>query len=187
MPAAQEIILGSATDVFTRTQYNAGQTPKVGQYFYNLSLSFGPIGYYIFLRNSGSSAIAANQVASAVATDRAWTTTTITSTTTPTPACSLAAATNNLPFAGARVSSATSMAQNEFGWFQISGYATLTADAAGTTADAYVTTSNATAGSVEALASTNAVDAVNAFGIAETTTTAGLVKVDLTNCVWAIR
>lgn len=187
MPGAIDVNLGSATQVFTLTEYNNGQTPKCGQRIYNNNLGWGPIGDYIFLRNSQSTSIAASLVCSALLGDRVWTTTSITSTTVPTPSCQLAATTNNLPFGGVRVVGATSVAQNEFGWFQISGAAVLTADAAGTTAEAYVTTSNATAGNVEALASTAAVDAVNAFGIARTTTTAGVVNVDLTNSVWSTR
>lgn len=187
MPGAFDVNVGTLTQVWTLTEYSAGLCPKVGTTFYNENLSVGPVGWYIFLRNSQSTAIAASLVCSALLGDRVWTSSSITSTTAPTPSCQLAATTNNLPFGGVRVVGATSVAQNEFGWFQISGAATLTADAAGTAPETYVTTSNATAGRVESLAGTAAVDAVNAFGIARTTTTSATCLVDLTNSVWAQR
>lgn len=161
---------GSLTAVYTATQYTAGLTPRVGDTYHDAVNS----KKYIFLKNTGASAITAKLVAVSLTTSKSAF------------ACSLPAATNNLPFAGARVSGATSMAQNEYGWFQIAGSATLTADAAGTAAEAYVTTSNATAGNVEALAGTAAVDAVNAFGIAEATVTAGDAVVILNKNLWGL-
>ncbi len=161
--------VGDLTAVYTATQYTAGLTPRVGVKYYDAQND----KVYIFLKvKTGSSSIAAKLLGVALTTSKAAF------------ECELPAATNNLPFAGARVSGATTIAADQYGWFQIKGSTTLTADAAGTTAEAYCTTSNATAGNVEALASTAAADAVNSFGIAQTTTTAGDVVVHLTGGVY---
>jgi hypothetical protein len=169
--AENHMFPGALTAVYTSTQYTNGLTPRVGDTFFDQA----NVKKYIFLKvKTGSSSIPAKTCAVALTTSKT------------SLECELPAATNNLPFAGARVTSATTIAADEYGWFQIGGSATLLADAAGTTAEAYCTTSNATAGRVEALASTAAVDAVNAIGIAETTTTTGDVVVILNKNLWGI-
>lgn len=171
--ARLEHLVGSLTAAYTSTQYDAGSTPRVGDWFYDTTTK----SKYIFLKNTGSASIAASDVATSTTTQR------------DTYLCQQAAGgTNNQAFAGARRSDATSLAQNEYGWFQISGKATLTADAAGTTADSGVVTSNATAGAVEAQSSTYAIAMCPAtvFGIARTTTTAGAVVVDIVGNVWGL-
>lgn len=172
--ARLEMLIGSLTASYTDTQYTTNTaTPRVGDWFYD------PATYakYIFLKNTGSASIAAQNVATSTTTQRA------------TFVCQQAAGgTNNQAFAGCRRVGATSVAQNEYGWFQISGPATLTADAAGTTADSGVVTSNATAGAVEAQSSTYAIAMCPAtvFGIARTTTTSGDVVVDIVGNVWGL-
>ena len=166
------ILPGSLTAAYTLTQYNNGITPRVGDTYFNQSNGKA----YIFLKNTGSSALAASICATSLTTAKAAYT------------CELPAATADLPFAGVRVVGATSLAQNEFGWFQVKGVATVTADAAGTTAEKYITTSNGTAGNVEVQASTYAVamGPATIFGIAHTTTTAGVAVVTLTGNCWGI-
>ena len=65
--------------------------------------------------------------------------------------CSLAAATDALrPFAGVRPVGATSMAQNEYGYFQVAGSATFThSGGQATAAEEGVVSSATTAGRVE--------------------------------------
>lgn len=171
---AQYLILpGSLTAAYTDTQYTTkGLLPRVGDTYHDQRSS----KTYIFLKNTGSSAIAAKLCATSLTTSKAAF------------ACELPAATNDLPFAGCRVSGATSLAQNEYGWFQIKGSATITADAAGTTAEKHCVTSNATAGNVETQSSTYAVamGPATVFGIAQTTTTSGDVVVQLVGNVWGI-
>jgi hypothetical protein len=171
---AQHLILpGSLTAAYTDTQYTTkALLPRVGDTYYDQANAKA----YIFLKNTGSSAIPAKTVATALTTAKSSFT------------CELPAATNDLPFAGARVSGATSLAQNEYGWFQVKGSATLLADAAGTTAEKHCVTSNATAGRVETQSSTYAVamGPATVFGIAETTTTTGDVVVSLVGNVWGI-
>lgn len=170
---AQYLILpGSLTAAYTLTQYNNGLTPRVGDTYHDQRNS----KTYIFLKNTGSSSIAASLVATSLTTSKA------------SFACELPAATNDLPFAGVRVVGATAVAQNEFGWFQVKGVATVTADAAGTTAEKHCVTSNATAGNVETQSSTyaTAMGPATVFGIAQTTTTAGVAVVNLVGNVWGI-
>lgn len=166
------ILPGSLTAVYTATQYTNGVTPRVGDTYFNQASGKG----YIFLKNSGASAITASLVATALTTDKT------------NFFCSLPAATNDLPFAGVRAVGATSMAQNEYGWFQIKGSATVTADAAGTTAEKHCVTSNATAGNVETQSATyaTAMGPGTVFGIAETTTAGAVAVVKLVSNVWGI-
>lgn len=175
---------GDVTAAYTATQYYNGQTPRVGDWYFDHVRN----AKFVFLRNSGSASIAAKNVAVSLTTNRALAPTSGTAASpSATPACIQAAgSTNNQAFAGCRVSGATSLAQNEFGWFQISGPATLTADAAGSTADSVVVTSNATAGAVEAISSTYAVamGPGTMIGLARTTTTGGDVAVDITSNCW---
>lgn len=166
------ILPGSLTAAYTDAQYTKGLLPRVGDTYYDQANGKA----YIFLKNTGASAITAGLVATALTTAKTSFT------------CELPATTNDLPFAGARVLLATSLAQNEYGWFQVKGSASLIADAAGTTAEKHCVTSNATAGNVETQSSTyaTAMGPATVFGIAETTTTAGAVKVNLVSNVWGI-
>ena len=145
------------------------------------SVEVGTVAYdpyykakFIFLKNNGVGAIAEKLVAVALGTDKS------------SYFCALAAATAAVPgFAGVRVPNATSLAAGEYGWFQISGKATLQAGTDTTTADDRVVTSNITAGKVEAMAATVA-SLQASFGEAVTTTASADVVVMIDRNVWGI-
>lgn len=182
-----ENYIGDVTASYTTAQYVRGDTPKLGDWYYDHVRH----AKFIFLRNSGSAAIAAQNVAVSLTTNRAYSPIAATATAfqSATPAVIQAAGgTNNQAFGGSRVTGATSVAQHECGWFQISGPANLTADAAGTTADSIQVTSNATAGNVETISSTYAVTMGpgTMIGLARTTTTSGTAVVDITSNCWGL-
>ena len=170
--SALPISVGDLTAVYTATQYTAGATPRVG----TVRTDAKGTKKYIFLKNAGASAIAAKIGAIATTTMKSSYFCTLASTT---------VASNENLFAGFRVSGATSMAQDEYGWFQISGSATVTASSDTTTAEVGVCFSNQTAGTVEASADTAAGNRTQ-FGVAQTTTASGDVVVSLTYNVWGV-
>lgn len=103
--------VGSRTDIFTDTEYTNGVTPRVGDIEWDPDVK----AFFRFLKNTGATAIAAQEIAMSLTTNKSAF------------GCTLAAATDALrPFAGVRRPSATSMAQNEYGWFQVGGNATFT-------------------------------------------------------------
>ena len=170
---AQHLILpGSLTAAYTATQYSKGLTPRLGDTYFDQARNKA----YIFLMNDGSGAIAAKLAVRALATDLSDFHAVVASTT---------ITGNELLFAGVRVSGATSLAQNEYGWFQVKGSATFTASSDTTTANLGVMTSNQSAGQVEA-ASADDAGIRGTFGIAETTTASGDVVVKLTYNVWGV-
>lgn len=167
-------LIGSLSDIYTATQYSNGLTPLVGDWYYDENLK----AKFIFLKMTGASSVAASLVVTALTTSKT------------TFGCELPAATNDLPFAGVRIVGATTLTQNTYGWFQISGSATLTACSSGTTAEKICVTSNtgSSEGKVETIASTYAVamGPGTMIGIAETTTTSGVVKVSITSNIWGL-
>lgn len=181
-----ENYIGDVLAVYTPAQYVAGQTPRLGDWFFDHKTH----KKYIFLRNKGSSAITASLVATSLTTSRAYAPTAADTTAfqSATPACELAAATANLPFAGVRDVGATSMAQHECGWFAIAGGITITADATGTTAEKVCVTSDATAGNIEVISSTYAVamGPGTMIGVARTTTAGAVAVVDVTSNIWGL-
>jgi hypothetical protein len=167
------IFPGSLTAAYTDTQYSTnGLTPRVGDTFYNQSNG----KKYIFLKNAGATAITAQLVATATTTQKSAFT------------CSLAAATDALQsFAGVRVASATSLAQNEYGWFQIGGSATfLHSGGAAVAADEGIVTSATVAGKVEGAAATAVADASFAFAEAAKTTLNEVVTGNIVRNVWGV-
>ena len=170
---AQHLILpGSLTAAYTATQYTRGLTPRLGDTFFDQANNKA----YIFLMNDASGAIAANLAVRALATDLADFHCVVSSTT---------IADNELLFAGVRVTGATSLAEDEYGWFQVKGTATFTASSDTTTANLGVCTSNQSAGQVEAAADT-AAGIRGTFGIAQTTTASAAVVVKLTYNCWGV-
>jgi hypothetical protein len=167
--AHNTLLIGSLTASYTATEY-ANLGLKVGMVYKD-----EPNGKaYIFLKNSGATAITEKLACVALTTDK------------QNRFCTLAAATAAVaPFAGVRVVGATSMAQGEYGWFQCCGSATFTASSDTTTAEIGVVTSNQTAGTVEAAADTG-VGSFASFGIAETTTASAAVVVHLSRNVWGV-
>ena len=163
--------IGTLTEIYTDTEYGTGQKcPRLGAVWHDFAAGKA----YIFLMNNGATAITAQLLCMALTTDKAAF------------KCTLAAATASLlPFAGVRVPSATSMAQNEYGWFQVIGSATLSAGASTTTADLGVQSSADTAGKVEVAANTG-IGAFGSFGIAQTSTANGDVVVHLQRNVWGV-
>jgi hypothetical protein len=163
------LLIGSLTENYTATEVsNLGL--KAGMVYRDYAAGKA----YIFLKNNGATAISAKLVCMALTTDKA------------SFYCTLAAATVALaPFAGVRVSGADSLAQDEYGWFQVIGSATLQAGSDTTTADLGVVSSNITAGKVEAAPDTG-VGAVATFGIAQTTTASADVVVHLNKNVWGV-
>ena len=170
---AQYLILpGSLTAAYTATQYTKGLTPRLGDTYFDQARG----KTYIFLMNNAAGAIAAKLATRALTTDKTNFYCQVASTT---------IAGNELLFAGVRVAGATSLAQNEYGWFQVKGSATVTASSDTTTAELGVCTSNQSAGQVEAAADTSA-GIRGTFGVAETTTASGDVVVKLTYNVWGV-
>ena len=166
------IFPGSLTAAYTATQYTNGLTPRYGDTFHDQANG----KRYIFLKNLGSGSIAAKTGAVSLTTDRAAFGCRAPSTT---------IAGNELCNAGIRVSGATTVAQNESGWFQIGGSATVTASSDTTTADLGVVYSNQSAGQVEAAAD-SAAGIRGTIGIAATTTASGDVVVHLTYNCWGL-
>jgi hypothetical protein len=158
------------TGVFTDTNYTDGKTPRAKAWFVD------PSGgrKWIFLKNSSATAITEELACMALTTDKT------------SGFCTLAAATANLaPFAGVRITGATSLANTEWAWFQIGGTATMQAGSDTTTAELGVVTSNQTAGKVEESADTGK-GAIATFGIAETTTASADVEVCIFKSVWGL-
>ena len=165
------VFVGTTTEIWTATEYSTNySTPRVGAWF----LTPDTVLKWIFLTNTGTTAITANLICTALTTD---------------PSTFLVRATagnsNVEPFAGARPSSATSLTQSTYGWFQIGGTATLTADAAGTAANTGVVVSNATVGNVEDMPNTG-VGAQASFAVAQTTTATGTVVVNIFKSIWGV-
>jgi hypothetical protein len=165
-------LIGSLTASYTAAEYAAGKTPLLGQVFEDIKAG----KRYIFLKNTGATSITAGQIAIATATGWA------------SFFCQVSTGNSNVEkFAGSRVLSATAVAQNEYGWFQVGGSASLIADAAGTAADKVVVPSNATAGAIEDAETLNTgVATAAAFGVAQTTTTGGAVIVQLNRNFWGV-
>lgn len=169
-------LIGSLTEAYTSTQYDAGATPRLGQTYFDEKNG----KKYIFLKNTGSSAITASLIAMALTTAKSAFT------------CTLAAATDALiPFAGVRVVGATSLAQNEYGWFQIGGPASfLHSGGAATAAEEYIVSSASVAGKVEGGAPTVATVAslAGGFAIAEAakTTLDEVVAANIVKNVWGL-
>lgn len=162
-------LVGSLTAAYTGTNVTDHGLYK-GMIFKDYSAKKA----YIFLMNNGASAITEKLVCMALTTDK------------QNFNCTLAAATAALePFAGVRVTGAASLAQNEYGWFQVSGSATLQAGSDTTTAEFGVVSSNQTAGKVEAAPDTG-VGARATFGTAETSTSSADVVVHLHRNVWGV-
>lgn len=132
-------LIGSLTAIYTAAQLLANECPSLGMRYRDANGD----KEYIFLQNSGASAITAQLFANALGADKT------------NHKCALAAATDALMgFAGVRAVAADSMAQNECGWFQYKGYATLIAGATGVTIDDQVVSSADAAGKVETMAAT---------------------------------
>jgi hypothetical protein len=166
------ILIGSLTGAYTQAQYDDGLLPRVGDTYFDQANNKA----YIFLKNDASTAIAAKLAVRATTTDLANFFCRVASTT---------IADNELLFAGVRVSGATSLAEDEYGWFQVKGTVTMTASSDTTTANLGVCTSNQSAGQVEAAADT-AAGIRGTFGVAQTTTASGDVVVKLTYNVWGV-
>lgn len=161
-------LIGLFTDTYTAAQLAAGSCPALGTEYTDPANG----KKYKFLQNSGATAITASLACVALGTDKSA------------YKCALAAATDAvMGFAGVRVVGASSMAQNECGWFQIGGPATFTAGATGTTVDDRVITSADAAGKVEVMAATVASHKAS-FGEAVTSTTADVVVVNIDRSVW---
>lgn len=178
--AAIEMLIGTLTDVYTDVQYQAGGLPRLGDWYFD---EVANAKYFFAKLSTGT--LDAKEFATSLGVSRAF----LPTSATPTPTVLRGAgAANNQPFAGVRVVGATQMTTtNCYGWLQISGGATFIADAAGTTADAAVISSNATAGAVEVPAAYAAAQASGSvFGLARTTTTSGDVVVDITSNCWGI-
>ena len=129
---------------------------------------------YIFVKNAGSTSIAASTICISTGTYIA--------------AFSVLAASGSAvdQFAGARVAGATTLATLEYGWVQVGGSCTLTSDDTDVTANAGVTPSGAVVGSICVMANTG-VGAQAAFGTAATTTTTtATVVVSITKNVWGV-
>ncbi len=167
-----DVAVGSRTEVWTDTEYTTNRAiPRVGK------LEYDPYykAFFRLVKNTSATALAA-QIA-AVATGTAKSAFTVT----------LAGATDSLQnFAGVRVPGATSMAQNEYGWLQVSGQATfLHSGGAASIADDGIQTSGTVAGKVEAHTDT-ALGALASFAIAEAavTTLDADVKASIVRCVF---
>jgi hypothetical protein len=164
---------GSLTAVYSSTQLTNGLSPKLGDRYEDEAGA----KKYIFLQNSGSSAITASLVCMALTTDKT------------NFKCTLAAATDALiPFAGVRVVGATSMAQNECGWFQVSGPASfLHSGGAATVAEQGIVSSATVAGKVEGAADTAAgVTAAFAIAVAAKTTLDEVQLGNIITNVWGV-
>lgn len=170
---------GSLTEVYTSAVVKAGSVwidPSNGK-------------KYIFLLNAGSSAISAKECA--ITSDASAYSVTLNTTL------------NSPSFAGVRVSGATDVAQNEYGWFQIGGNATcIFGDSAlTTTAGQGVVLDDdsdggrigggdydvsATVNETTVEATTNAI--LGTFGIAQATvnTTDADVEVQITKNIWGV-
>lgn len=170
-----QVQVGDRTAVFTLEEYNNGSTPRVGDLEYDPDHK----AFFRFLKNTGASAIPAQMVAVALTTNKSA------------YGCTLAAATDALvPHAGVRVAGATSMAQNEFGWFQVSGQASwLHSGGAAVAAEEAVVTSATVAGKVEGGAPTvnTVASALATIAIAEAAVSVldTVVKGSMRNCVYA--
>lgn len=160
------------TGAYTATQYSAGQLPALGTVYYDAQNK----KKYIFLKNTGATSIAASECATALTTDTTNFYCTIF------PGDKL---TSN--FAGVRVVGATSLAQNQYGWFQIGGNATLKSDSGNTiAAEGGVVSSDATAGTVEAMPNTG-IGALAAFAIAQTVAaTATTFVANIFKSIWGL-
>lgn len=161
---------------YTAAQYTAGTIWRLGAHFVDPKTA----KKYIFLKNTGASAITARLIAMALTTDKS------------NFYCSLAAATDALrPFAGVRVPSATSLAQNEYGWFQIGGSAEfLHSGGAATVAEEGIVSSASVAGKVEGEASGPFTIASHpgVFAVAEAakTTLDETVVASITRNIWGL-
>lgn len=131
--------------------------------------------FFRFVKNTSATALAAQIAAVAAATAKSAYTVT------------LAAATDSLQsFAGVRVPGATDLAQNEYGWVQVSGQATfLHSGGAATIADDGIQTSGTVAGKVEAHTD-SALGALASFAIAEAVVSVldTNVKASIVRCVF---
>ena len=158
---------------YTAAQYNGTNSPpssiwRVGTFWIDPATG----KEYIFLKNAGATSIAAKDVCTSLTTDPS------------TYLCRATAGNSNVePFAGCRVSGATAVATLEYGWFQIKGNATLTADAAGTAANTGVVISNATVGAVEDMPNTG-VGAQASFAVAQAAVQSGDTVVNLFKSIW---
>lgn len=165
--------IGTLTEITTNAEYTgAVGSARRGQVYIDRAAG----KKYIFLMNNAATATATQLGTRALTTDKTNFYCQVMSTT---------ITANELLFAGARVTSATTVAQNESGWYQIGGSATLTASSDTTTADLGVVCSNQSAGQVEAAAD-SAAGIRGTFGIAETSTSSADVVVKITNSVWGI-
>ena len=165
--------VGNRTQVFTATEYTNGDTPRLGDLEYDPDYKT----FFRYLKNSGATSIAAQLVAMSLTTGKSAYTVT------------LAATTDALiPFAGVRVPGATTVAQNEQGWFQVGGQATFShGGGQATAAEEGIVSSATTAGTVEGGAPTVATVASQAgvFAIAEAAvSTAVDCKGSIIRCVF---
>lgn len=133
------VMVGDRTSVYDATDYDTNMSvPRVGQ------LEYDPVykAFFRFIKNVGASALTEKLVAVAAGADKTD------------YEVAVAAATDGLlTFAGVRVPGASSMAQNEYGWLQVSGPATfLHSGGAATVADDGIITSASVAGKVEGVA-----------------------------------
>ncbi len=168
-----DVAIGSRTEVFTDTEYTAGKCPKVGKLEYDPTYQ----AFFRFVKNVGSAALAAKICAVSLTTSKSA------------YAVEKAAATDALQvFAGVRVPGATDMAQNEYGWVQVSGQATfLHSGGAASVANEGIVTSATVAGKVEGDADT-AASAKGVFAICEAakTTLDEEVKASIVRCLFGL-
>ncbi len=169
-----DVAVGSRTEVWTDTEYTTEKKiPRVGKLEYDPAYQ----AFFRLVKQTGATALAAKMVAVSEGTGKsAW-------------SLELAAATDALQnFAGVRVTGATDLAQNEYGWVQVGGNATfLHSGGTATVADEGVVTSGTVAGKVEG----DGNDAAGAKGIFATceaakTTLDQEVKASITRCLFGV-
>ncbi len=164
-------LMGSLTDKYTATQSTNGLIPAVGDWYYDENLK----AKFIFLKNSGATAITASLATYAQTTDKSAFFTAI-----------ITASAALVTFAGVRVVGAASMAQGEFGWFQISGPAKITVGGSMLTADTTVSPEGVTAGTIISSPNTG-VGAQTAFAACEAADlTTVVTKVNIFRNVWGL-
>lgn len=166
-----DVAVGSRTEVFDTTDQASattnGSIPALGNLQYDPTYQ----AFFVLLQNSGATALTAGLVGVASATDKSAN------------KIALAAATDALQsFRGVRITGASSMAQNQIGWCQVSGNASFihSGDTA-TAVDGGIVTSSTVAGKVEGAAN-SAAGAAGTFATAEAvvsvldTAVKGLIK-----------
>lgn len=171
-----DVRVGSRKDTYTDTDYTTNLSlPPLGKLEWDPDYN----AFFRLLKNTGAATIAASLVAVALGTDKTDF------------KCALAAATDAvIGFAGIRVVGATDVAQNEYGWFQVTGNGSfLHSGGQASAANEAIVTSASVAGKVEGGAPTvNTVASLIAtIGLCEATATVldTVVKARLMNSVFA--